>query len=90
MVVKFVIGWSLDCVIKVKNVDELRVVVKKVLDRYVDFLKLSIVVVVELYVVGLEVDVNFVMFNGEIVFVDINDDFFSLVDFVNVGLRENF
>lgn len=90
MVVKPVMGWSSDCVTKVKNVDELRVAVKKASDRHADSPKPSTAVVVEPYVAGPEVDANFVMLNGEIVFADINDDFPSPADSANAGLRENF
>ncbi|KAK4642096.1 hypothetical protein QC761_511980 [Podospora bellae-mahoneyi] len=90
MVVKPVIGWSSDCVTKVKNVDELRVAVKKASDRHADSPKPSTAVVVEPYVAGPEVDANFVMLKGDIVFADINDDFPSPADSANAGLRENF
>ncbi|KAK4203413.1 hypothetical protein QBC40DRAFT_304367 [Triangularia verruculosa] len=90
MVVKPVIGWSSDCVTKVKNVDELKVAVKKASDRHADSPKPSTAVVVEPYVAGPEVDANFVMLNGEIVFADINDDFPSPADSANAGLKENF
>ncbi|KAK0701387.1 hypothetical protein B0T21DRAFT_417221 [Apiosordaria backusii] len=90
MVVKPVIGWSSDCVTKVKNVEELRVAVKKASDRHANSPKPSTSVVVEPYVAGPEVDANFVMLNGEIVFADINDDFPSPADSSNAGLRANF
>ncbi|KAK4174682.1 hypothetical protein QBC36DRAFT_36061 [Triangularia setosa] len=90
MVVKPVIGWSSDCVTKVRTVDELRVAVKKASDRHADSPKPSTAVVVEPYVAGPEVDANFVMLNGEIVFADINDDFPSPADSANAGLKENF
>ncbi|KAK0666767.1 hypothetical protein QBC41DRAFT_280369 [Cercophora samala] len=90
MVVKPVIGWSSDCVTKVKNVDELRVAVKKASDRHADSPKPSTAVVVEPYVAGPEVDANIVMLNGQIIFADINDDFPSPADSANAGLKENF
>ncbi|KAK4186938.1 hypothetical protein QBC35DRAFT_251719 [Podospora australis] len=90
LVVKPVIGWSSDCVTKVRNEEELQVAVRKASDRHATSPKPSTAVVVEPYVAGPEVDANFVMLNGEILFADINDDFPSPADSAGAGFRANF
>ncbi|KAK4221201.1 hypothetical protein QBC38DRAFT_492543 [Podospora fimiseda] len=90
LVVKPVIGWSSDCVTKVRDLNELQLAVRKASDRHADSPKPSTAVVVEPYVAGPEVDANFVMLDGEILFADINDDFPSPADSSSATAKANF
>ncbi|KAK3997950.1 hypothetical protein QBC44DRAFT_392344 [Cladorrhinum sp. PSN332] len=90
LVVKPVIGWSSDCVTKVKDLNELQLAVRKASDRHATSPKPSTAVVVEPYVAGPEVDANFVMLDGEILFADINDDFPSPADSSSATHKANF
>lgn len=90
LVVKPVIGWSSDCVTKVKDLAELGVAVRKASDRHAASPKPSTAVVVEPYVAGPEVDANLVLLDGEVLFADINDDFPSPADSSTANLRSNF
>ncbi|KAF2271447.1 uncharacterized protein EI97DRAFT_487445 [Westerdykella ornata] len=90
LVVKPVVGWSSDCVSKVKDVAELKSAVRKASNRHAQAPKPSTTVVVEPYIDGPEVDANFVLLNGEILFLDINDDFPSPADQEGAGLKANF
>ncbi|PKS09318.1 hypothetical protein jhhlp_003932 [Lomentospora prolificans] len=90
MVVKPVIGWCSDCVSKVHNESELEIAVRKASDRHAESANPSTVVVVEPYVDGPEVDANFALLDGEIVFCDINDDFPSPADVPGADYTANF
>ncbi|KAI1923671.1 hypothetical protein LOZ53_000673 [Ophidiomyces ophidiicola] len=90
LVVKPVVGWSSDCVTKVRNETELVAAVRKASDRHADSAKRSTSVVVEPYVDGPEVDANFVLLDQEILFCDINDDFPSPADLREDGAKASF
>lgn len=90
LVVKPVVGWCSDCVSKVQDVTELRVAVNKASDRHAHSPKPSTAVVVEPYIDGPEVDANFAILNGEILFLDINDDFPSPADEKGATFKANF
>ena len=90
MVVKPVIGWCSDCVSKVHNEVELADAVRKASDRHAKLATPSTVVVIEPYVDGPEVDANFALLDGEIVFCDINDDFPSPADVPGADAKANF
>ncbi|KAK7414832.1 hypothetical protein QQX98_006347 [Neonectria punicea] len=75
LIVKPCTGWNSDCVVKVRNEDELRAAVRRASGRHATSPASSTGVVVETYVDGPEVDANFVMLDGEVLFCDITDDF---------------
>jgi len=89
-VVKPVVGWCSDCVAKVANEAELAVAVEKASARHASSPTPSTAVVVEPYADGPEVDANFALLDGEVVFCDINDDFPSPADFPGADFRANF
>ncbi|KAF2000907.1 hypothetical protein P154DRAFT_534347 [Amniculicola lignicola CBS 123094] len=90
LVVKPVIGWCSDCVAKVRTLDELVIAVRKASDRHAESAKKSTAVVVEPYIDGPEVDANFAILNGEILFLDISDDFPSPADKAESEFKANF
>lgn len=90
LIVKPVIGWSSDCVAKVTSENELQQAVNKASSRHAQSPKKNTAVIIEPYISGPEVDVNFIMINGKILFVDINDDFPSPGDEVGATFHANF
>lgn len=80
LIVKPCSGWNSDCVTKVQTQDELRAAVHRASARHALSPNRSTKVVVEPYVDGPEVDVNFIILDGEVLFCDISDDFPSLGD----------
>jgi biotin carboxylase len=90
LIVKPVIGWCSDCVSKVQNLAELRIAVDKASERHAQAAKPSTAVVVEPYIDGPEVDANFALLDGEIIFMDINDDFPSPADEEGASFKANF
>lgn len=90
LIVKPVIGWCSDCVSKVQNVEELRIAVEKASERHADAAKPSTAVVIEPYIDGPEVDANFALLDGQIIFLDINDDFPSPADEEDAPFKANF
>lgn len=90
LVVKPVIGWCSDCVSKVHTTEELASAVAKASERHAQSAKPSTTVVVEPYIDGPEVDANFALLDGEILFFDINDDFPSQADQKNADVKANF
>ncbi|KAJ4347640.1 hypothetical protein N0V95_005238 [Ascochyta clinopodiicola] len=80
LIVKPCSGWNSDCVTKVQTRDELREAVHRASARHALSPNRSIKVVVEPYVDGPEVDVNFIILDGEVLFCDISDDFPSAGD----------
>ncbi|KAF2185755.1 hypothetical protein K469DRAFT_687610 [Zopfia rhizophila CBS 207.26] len=90
LVVKPVVGWCSDCVSKVQNYTELTIAVQKASARHADSAKRSTAVVIEPYVDGPEVDANFALLDGEILFYDVNDDFPSPADVPGAGFNANF
>lgn len=80
LIVKPCSGWNSDCVSKVRNRDELYAAVHRASSRHANSPLSSTKVVVEPYVDGPEVDANFIILDGEVLFCDISDDFPSLGD----------
>ncbi|KAH6686235.1 hypothetical protein F5X68DRAFT_208578 [Plectosphaerella plurivora] len=80
LIVKPCTGWNSDCVAKVDNLDQLRDAVSRASARHASAPKSSKGVVVEPYIDGPEVDANFVLLDGEILFHEITDDFPSSGD----------
>ncbi|KAH6649500.1 hypothetical protein F5144DRAFT_521913 [Chaetomium tenue] len=89
LIVKPCTGWNSDCVVKVRDVEELRAAVKRASARHADSPAKNTGVVVEPYVDGPEVDANFVMLDGEVLFCDVTDDFPCSGDLVE-GKAANF
>ncbi|KAJ3948718.1 hypothetical protein N0V92_013056 [Colletotrichum tropicale] len=75
LIVKPCTGWNSDCVIKVRDEGELRAAVKRASDRHATSAARSTSVVIEPYIDGPEIDANFIVLNGEVLFCDVTDDF---------------
>ncbi|KFY09319.1 hypothetical protein V491_08259 [Pseudogymnoascus sp. VKM F-3775] len=90
MVVKPCIGWNSDCVSKVFNNADLAVAVRKAAERHSNSPKQCTAVVIEPYIDGPEVDANFVLLDGEILFFEICDDFPCKGDAEDASLEDNF
>ncbi|KAF6814870.1 ATP-grasp superfamily protein [Colletotrichum plurivorum] len=75
LIVKPCTGWNSDCVTKVVDEASLYAAVRKASERHAHSPNRSTGVVVEPYIDGPEVDANFVILDGEILFYDITDDF---------------
>ncbi|CAO2658291.1 Nn.00g060140.m01.CDS01 [Neocucurbitaria sp. VM-36] len=75
LIVKPCSGWNSDCVTKVRNRDELCTAIRRASARHALSPNSSTKVVVEPYVDGPEVDANFIILDGEVLFCDISDDF---------------
>ncbi|KFZ00531.1 hypothetical protein V500_01047 [Pseudogymnoascus sp. VKM F-4518 (FW-2643)] len=78
IVVKPCTGWSSLCVTKARDEKELRSAVRKAHSKvlgHVGDTPIQSRVLVEPYIDGPEVDVNFALWNGDIVFGNISDDF---------------
>lgn len=84
LIVKPCMGWNSDCVVKVQNADELYTAVRRASARHAQSSGPSTKVVVEPYIDGPEVDANFIILDGEVLFCDISDDFPSPGD-LSVG-----
>ena len=89
LIVKPVVGWCSDCVSKVKDEEQLVRAVRKASDRHAQSAKKSTAVVVEPYVDGPEVDANFALLDGEILFFEIVDDFPCTADDATRGTDAN-
>ncbi|KAH6844652.1 hypothetical protein B0I37DRAFT_433114 [Chaetomium sp. MPI-CAGE-AT-0009] len=90
LIVKPCTGWNSDCVVKVRDVDELRAAVRRASARHADSPAKNTGVVVEPYVDGPEVDANFVVLDGEVLFCDVTDDFPCSGDLVEGSPAANF
>ncbi|KAF4823668.1 Fumipyrrole biosynthesis protein C [Colletotrichum siamense] len=75
LIVKPCTGWNSDCVVKVRDEGELRAAVKRASDRHATSAARSTSVVIEPYIDGPEIDANFIVLNGEVLFCDVTDDF---------------
>ncbi|RYO94784.1 hypothetical protein DL766_000047 [Monosporascus sp. MC13-8B] len=75
LIVKPITGWNSDCVAKCSDETELRAAVLRASSRHANSPNRSTGVVIEPYIDGPEVDANFVLLNGEVLFCDITDDF---------------
>ena len=86
LIVKASRGWCSEGIFKVKTQDELFIAVSKV-----KTFQPGIKMIVESYVDGPEVDVNFLLWDGEIQFCEVVDDFPCSADSPNSGfLNTNF
>jgi hypothetical protein len=85
LIVKPCTGWNSDCVVKVQNQDELYAAVHRASARHANSPNRNTKVVVEPYIDGPEVDANFIVLDGEVLFCDISDDFPSTGDRVYGG-----
>ncbi|GAM87584.1 hypothetical protein ANO11243_056110 [Dothideomycetidae sp. 11243] len=68
VIVKPVKGWSSECVSRVDSIDDLPLAIEQAVRRH------NGVCVLEPYFDGPELDVNFVMLNGKVLFSDIGDE----------------
>jgi biotin carboxylase len=84
MVVKPSIGWSSEHVFKVQNEADLLLAAQKVASRP------NRNIVVESYIDGPEVDANFVLCDGEVIFFETSDDFPSPADNLHAGVEADF
>ncbi|KAL2257920.1 hypothetical protein VTK26DRAFT_8976 [Humicola hyalothermophila] len=75
LIVKPCTGWNSDCVVKVRDEGELRAAVGRASGRHANSAARNTRVVVEPYIDGPEVDANFVILDGEVLFCDVTDDF---------------
>ncbi|KAH0439149.1 hypothetical protein CcaCcLH18_02944 [Colletotrichum camelliae] len=75
LIVKPCTGWNSDCVVKVRNERELRAAVVRASDRHATSAARSTSVVIEPYIDGPEIDANFIVLNGKVLFCDVTDDF---------------
>ncbi|RYP71909.1 hypothetical protein DL771_004512 [Monosporascus sp. 5C6A] len=75
LIVKPITGWNSDCVAKCSDEAELRAAVLRASSRHANSPNRSTGVVIEPYIDGPEVDANFILLNGEVLFCDITDDF---------------
>jgi biotin carboxylase len=89
LIVKPCTGWNSDCVVKVRDLEELRAAVRRASARHADSAAKNTGVVIEPYVDGPEVDANFVVLDGEVLFCDVTDDFPCSGDLVE-GKAANF
>ncbi|KAK3290963.1 uncharacterized protein B0H64DRAFT_349732 [Chaetomium fimeti] len=90
LIVKPCTGWNSDCVVKVRDLEELRAAVRRASARHKDSPAKNTGVVVEPYVDGPEVDANFVLLDGEVLFCDVTDDFPCSGDLVEGSPAANF
>jgi glutathione synthase/RimK-type ligase-like ATP-grasp enzyme len=84
LIVKPTDGYSSECVFRVSNESDLLFAVDRALSRYGGD------VIVEPYVDGPEVDANFVLCDGEILFFEISDDLPSDGDRSDASVLDNF
>jgi biotin carboxylase len=84
LIVKPSIGWSSEHVFKVRNEAELLLAARKVASRP------NTKILVESYIDGPEVDANFVLCDGKVVFFEISDDFPCPADDVQAGVEADF
>ena len=75
LIVKPCLGWASDCVSKVSNEVELYQAVAKASARHGTGPLQKPEVLIDAYIDGPEVDANFVLWEGEILFYEISDDF---------------
>ena len=75
LVVKPTLGWGSECVTKVTSQVELFSAVSKASARHASSPQQSRTVAIEPYIDGPEVDANFVLLNGEVLFFEVIDDF---------------
>ncbi|KAH7633978.1 hypothetical protein B0T09DRAFT_101397 [Sordaria sp. MPI-SDFR-AT-0083] len=84
MIVKPTKGWSSECVSKVANINDLAIAVQKATARH------SSAAVIEPFYDGPEIDVNFVLLDGEILFFEIADEPPCEADASNATVHDTF
>ena len=84
LIAKPSVGWSSEHVFKVQNKTELLLAAERIAARP------NAKVLIETYVDGPEVDANFVLCDGEILFFEISDDFPSPADSLRAGMEADF
>jgi hypothetical protein len=75
LIVKPCLGWNSDCVSKVGTLAELRHAVRRASERHANAPTKVTRTVIEPYISGPEVDANFVMLDGELLYHQMLDDF---------------
>ncbi|KAI9679129.1 MAG: hypothetical protein M1822_007339 [Bathelium mastoideum] len=85
LIVKPTLGWGSECVSCVSNVDELLSATSKASARHANATQASRTVVIEPYISGPEVDANFVLLDGEVLFWEVIDDFPCTADIANLS-----
>lgn len=90
LIVKPCLGWNSDCVSKVTNEVELIEAIHKASERHAGATAPRTAVIVEPYIGGPEVDANFVLLEGEILFFEISDDFPSNADADDATHQDHF
>ncbi len=68
LIIKPTKGWSSECVSKVSNVDDLAVAVRKATSRH------GSAAVIEPFFDGPEIDANFILLDGEVLFFEVADE----------------
>jgi biotin carboxylase len=84
LIVKPSTGWSSEHVFRVKNEEELCLAAERVATRR------NTKILIEPFVDGPEVDANFVLCDGELLFFETSDDFPSPADGPGAGMDSNF
>ncbi|KAF1995389.1 glutathione synthetase ATP-binding domain-like protein [Amniculicola lignicola CBS 123094] len=90
LIVKPCFGWGSECVAKVFSEEELVSAVNKASARHAKSPQRRSDVIIEPYVDGPEVDANFALLDGQVVFYEVADDFPSLGDAENSSAQDNF
>ena len=90
LIVKPTRGWSSECVTKVASQNELFSAVGKASARHASSPHGSRTVAIEPYIDGPEVDANFILLNGELLFFEVIDDFPSTGDSESTSPSSNF
>lgn len=84
MIVKPTKGWSSECVSKVNNLYDLEIAVQKATSRH------GSAAVIEPFYEGPEIDVNFVLLDGEVLFFEIADEPPCEADASNATVHDTF
>lgn len=90
LIVKPCMGWGSECISKVSNEEELLQAAEKASARHAESPQLRTEVMIESYIEGPEIDANFVLIDGEILFYEIADDFPSPGDSSTATWSDNF
>ncbi|KAF2259377.1 glutathione synthetase ATP-binding domain-like protein [Lojkania enalia] len=84
LIVKPSIGWSSEYVFKVQSITELSLASERVASRP------NSRILIETYIDGPEVDANFVLFDGKVIFFEVSDDLPSAADKKGAGMDADF
>ncbi|KAI9047427.1 hypothetical protein LZ554_008871 [Drepanopeziza brunnea f. sp. 'monogermtubi'] len=90
LVAKPCMGWGSECISKVNNEAELIQAVEKASARHATSPQRRTEVMIEPFIDGPEVDANFVLLDGKILFYEIADDFPSPGDYPGSSWEDNF